>query len=96
MKERTQEIRKLICRCHRFILNKDGSRNEDGNAVNSNWNDDKFKVNWNNGDNSNDNLSLRQKFLTSIRFFKRADFVFPCILTIHLSFLKFLADFLQF
>lgn len=37
-----------------------GSRNSDGNVSNVNWNNDKLKVNWNNPDNSNDNLRARE------------------------------------
>lgn len=40
---------------------KDGSRNSDGNVPNANWNDDKFKVNWNNPGNQNDNLRPREE-----------------------------------
>ena len=34
---------------------------------NANWNSDKFKVNWNNPSNANDNLRSRQKFPTRIK-----------------------------
>ena len=43
------------------LNNKTGSRNSDGNVPRSNWNDDKFQLNWNNADNRNDNLRSRQK-----------------------------------
>ena len=39
-----------------------GSRYDDGNVPNVNWNDDKMNVNRYNPDNSNDNLRSRQKF----------------------------------
>ena len=32
----------------------------DGNALNSNWNDDKFYVNWYNQRNSNPNIRARR------------------------------------
>ena len=38
-----------------------GSRNADGNVPNANWNDAKFKVNWNNADNADENLRVREK-----------------------------------
>ncbi len=37
-----------------------GSRNRDGNVPNANWNDDKFKVNWNYHDNRNPKLRSRE------------------------------------
>lgn len=43
------------------IRQKDGSRNSDGNVPNANWNDDKFRVNWNNTDNRNDKLRSREE-----------------------------------
>lgn len=36
-----------------------GSRNNDGNVPNVNWNDDKLKVNYCNPDNGNGNLRAR-------------------------------------
>ncbi len=38
-----------------------GSRNVDGNVPNANWNDDKFRVNWNNPSNTNTNDNLRAR-----------------------------------
>ena len=59
--ERTQENRKLFAGAADDFSQKDGSRSEDGNPVNVNWNDDKFKVNNLNLDNSNDNYSVRSE-----------------------------------
>ena len=39
--------------------NATGSRNQDGNVPNVNWNDDKLNVNWYNTQNMNDNLRAR-------------------------------------
>jgi len=36
-----------------------GSRYDDGNVPNVNWNDSKMNVNWYNSDNCNDNLRAR-------------------------------------
>lgn len=46
-----------------------GSRYNDGNVPNVNWNsnNDKLNVNWYNLDNANDNLRAREKFLRSKR-----------------------------
>lgn len=43
--------------------NKTGSRNQDGNVPNVNWNPDnrKVHVNWYNPDNTNDNLRSRSE-----------------------------------
>jgi len=60
-RERTQETRKLVCGGIDDFSQKDGSRSEDGNPVNANWNDDKFKVNNLNLDNANDNYSVRSE-----------------------------------
>jgi len=38
-----------------------GSRNSDGNVPNANWNDGKFRVNWNYLDNRDPNLRSRQE-----------------------------------
>ncbi|PJA82689.1 MAG: hypothetical protein CO146_02645 [Candidatus Nealsonbacteria bacterium CG_4_9_14_3_um_filter_37_29] len=46
-----EEIRQLMGSCY-----------DDGNVPNANWNSGKFKVNWYNPDNVNDNLCSRQKF----------------------------------
>jgi len=43
-----------------------GSRNDDGNVPNVNWNDGKLKVNWYNPDNANDNLRTREVVSTRI------------------------------
>jgi len=40
---------------------KAGSRNSDGNVPKANWNDGKFKVNYYNPDNANDNLRARSE-----------------------------------
>ena len=42
-----------------------GSRYDDGNVPNVNWNSNynEMNVNWNSAGNSNDNLRARQKFL---------------------------------
>lgn len=37
-----------------------GSRNQNGNVPNVNWNDDKMNVNWYNPQNTNDNLRSRE------------------------------------
>jgi hypothetical protein len=39
-----------------------GSRYDDGNVPNVNWNDDKMNVNWYNPRNADDDLRSRQKF----------------------------------
>jgi len=36
-----------------------GSRNDNGNVPNVNWNDGKMNVNWYNPDNHNENLRTR-------------------------------------
>jgi len=43
------------------IKQKDGSRYSDGDVPNANWNDGKFRVNWYNTDNRNDNLRSREE-----------------------------------
>ena len=45
----------------RIKLDKSGSRDSDGNVPNANWNDDKFRVNWNYSNNHNDNLRSRSE-----------------------------------
>lgn len=42
--------------------NETGSRNSNDNVPRSNWNNDKFYLNWYNPDNANDNLRSREKF----------------------------------
>jgi len=44
------------------VRQRTGSRNSNGNVPKSNWNDDKFQLNWYNSDNRNDNLRSREKF----------------------------------
>ena len=39
-----------------------GSRYDDGNVPNVNWNDGEMNVNWNHPDNRNGNLRTREKF----------------------------------
>ena len=45
------------------LNNKTGSRNQNGNVPNCNWNSDdrKFNINWYNPDNQNDNLRSRSE-----------------------------------
>jgi hypothetical protein len=52
----TQKVLKKIFGDTEEIIQRDGSRNSDSNVPNANWNGDKFKVNWNNVNNQNDNL----------------------------------------
>jgi hypothetical protein len=43
-----------------YDTNEIGSRNADGNVPNANWNDSKFKVDWNYHNNQNPNLRSRE------------------------------------
>ena len=43
------------------LSNITGSRNQNGNVPNANWNYDKFNVNYCNSDNRNDNIRARSE-----------------------------------
>ena len=58
---KTQRVLQKILGDMDKIRQKDGSRNSDGNVPNANWNNDKFKVNYYNADNRNDNLRPREE-----------------------------------
>ena len=57
----TQKIPMRIVGEMEEIKQKDGSRYSDGDVPNANWNDGKFRVNWYNTDNRNDNLRSREE-----------------------------------
>lgn len=51
-----------------------GSRNDDGNVPNVNWNDGQMRVNWYNPDNANGNLRAREAVSTRIIPGKSGDY----------------------